>query len=88
MNAEYAIRIARKHVGNGAAMESSARLCLQDAIELQAAIDTAHKACKERVQAMQELRENPQVALMIEKNKGYMMAMEDVTEMLYGHKIF
>ena len=56
--------------------------------ELQAAIDTAHKACKERVEAMQEQRENPQVALMIEKNKGYMLAMEDVTEMLYGHKIF
>lgn len=36
MNTEGAIRLARKHVGNGAAMESSARLCLQDAIELHA----------------------------------------------------
>lgn len=32
--AEKAIRLARKHVGNGAAMESSARLCLSDALEL------------------------------------------------------
>ena len=32
--AEQAIRLARKHVGNGAAMESSARLCLSDALEL------------------------------------------------------
>ena len=31
------IVLARKHVGNGAAMESSARLCLQDAVELHAA---------------------------------------------------
>lgn len=33
MNAANAIIIARKHVGNGAAMESSARLCLQNAIQ-------------------------------------------------------
>ena len=32
--AEKAIRLARKHVGNGALMESSARLCLSDALEL------------------------------------------------------
>lgn len=31
--AENAIRLARKHVGNGAAMESSARLCLSDALD-------------------------------------------------------
>jgi hypothetical protein len=31
---------------------------------------------------------NPQVALMIEKNKGYIMALEDVTELLYSRKIF
>ena len=30
--AEKAIRIARKHVSNGAVMESSARSCLADAI--------------------------------------------------------
>lgn len=29
------IILARKHVGNGAAMESSARLCLEDAVKLQ-----------------------------------------------------
>lgn len=30
--AEKAIRLARKHIGNGAQMESSARGCLADAI--------------------------------------------------------
>ena len=34
MSTETLIRIARKHVGNGAEMESSARLCLQDAVKL------------------------------------------------------
>ena len=36
MNTNNVIILARKHVGNGAAMESSARLCLADAIALQA----------------------------------------------------
>jgi len=34
MNTEQAIVIARKHVGNGAQMDSSARLCLSDAISI------------------------------------------------------
>jgi hypothetical protein len=34
MNTENAIILARKHVGNGASMESSARLCLADAVAL------------------------------------------------------
>lgn len=34
MKAEQIITLARKHVGNGAAMESSARLCLADAVKL------------------------------------------------------
>jgi len=34
MNADKVIILARKHVGNGAAMESSARLCLSDAVAL------------------------------------------------------
>ena len=34
MTAAQTIVVARKHIGNGAAMESSARLCLKDAIEL------------------------------------------------------
>jgi len=33
MNTEIVIRLARKHLGSGA-MESSARLCLSDAINL------------------------------------------------------
>lgn len=32
MNASKIITLARKHVGNGAVMESSARLCLGDAL--------------------------------------------------------
>lgn len=36
MNTDKVIILARKHVGNGAAMESSARLCLADAVSLQA----------------------------------------------------
>jgi hypothetical protein len=36
MNTNDVITLARKHVGNGAAMESSARLCLEDAVKLQA----------------------------------------------------
>lgn len=35
MNANDAIILARKHIGNGAAMDSSARLCLTDAVALQ-----------------------------------------------------
>ncbi len=32
MSAEKAIRLARKHVGRGAEMDSSARACLADAV--------------------------------------------------------
>jgi len=34
MNASQVIVLARKHVGNGAAMDSSARMCLADAVSL------------------------------------------------------
>ena len=42
--AEHAIRLARKHVGNGAAMESSARLCLAEAFDRMetGSYDSAH----------------------------------------------
>lgn len=33
MNANKALILARKHIGNGAVMDSSARACLADAIE-------------------------------------------------------
>jgi hypothetical protein len=33
MNYREVVNLARKHVGNGAEMESSARLCLSDAVE-------------------------------------------------------
>ena len=39
MNTNEVIILARKHIGNGAAMDSSARLCLADAIALQNAGD-------------------------------------------------
>lgn len=37
MNAFQVIELARKHANNGAAMQSSAQLCLRDAEALQAA---------------------------------------------------
>ena len=33
MNVQKAIILARKHIGNGAAMESSARFCLAEAVD-------------------------------------------------------
>lgn len=36
MNSHQVIELAKRHVDNGAAMASSARLCLDDAIALQA----------------------------------------------------
>ncbi len=56
--------------------------------ELQAELDHAWRISQERINSMREQISNPQVALMIEKNKGYMMALEDVTEILYSRKIF
>ena len=56
--------------------------------QLQASIERAHHDCSDRIESMKEQAHNPQVALMIEKNKGYLMALEDVTELLYGHRIF
>lgn len=47
--ANTAIKLARKHVGNGAEMESSARLCLSDAINRfdEDQMDSAHwHACR------------------------------------------
>jgi hypothetical protein len=40
MNANKVLEIARKHVGNGAAMESSARLCLADAVAMRDTAET------------------------------------------------
>lgn len=40
MNASQTIIKARKHIGNGASMDSSARLCLADAVALYDAGDT------------------------------------------------
>lgn len=34
MNVSQVIILARRHIGNGAAMDSSARLCLEDAVSL------------------------------------------------------
>jgi len=55
---------------------------------LQAKLDEMHAQHRENIAAMQEASANPQVALMIEKNKGYIMALEDVVELLYSRKIF
>lgn len=42
VNAQTAITLARKHVGNGGTMDSSARLCLADAIALYDRGEHAH----------------------------------------------
>ena len=55
---------------------------------LQSDIDQAWTVSKQRIADMQEQSSNPQVALMIEKNKGYMMALEDITDMLYSRRVF
>lgn len=55
---------------------------------LQSAIDHACNVSRQRIEEMKSQSQNPQVALMIEKNKGYIMALEDVTELLYGHRVF
>jgi len=55
--------------------------------ELQAQIDALFNQSKERVEAMMDQAENPQVAAMIQKNRGYMMALQDVTELLYTCRI-
>jgi hypothetical protein len=46
MTLDQILAAARKHVGNGAAMESSARLCLADAVSLKDQGDFKH--AKER----------------------------------------
>jgi hypothetical protein len=55
---------------------------------LQAEIDKAWAEAKQRIADMQAQKDHPQIALCIEKNKGYAMAMEDVVSLLYSHKIF
>jgi hypothetical protein len=50
-------------------------------------IDCAWKASKSRIESMESESHNPQVKAMIDTNKGYMRAMEDVTDMLYGLRL-
>jgi hypothetical protein len=56
--------------------------------ELQTQIDAWFNQSRERVESMMDQAHNPQVAAMIEKNRGYMMALQDVTDLLYNRKIF
>jgi hypothetical protein len=50
-------------------------------------IDCAWNASKGRIESMQSESHNPQVKAIIDKNRGYMLAMEDVTDMLYGLRL-
>jgi hypothetical protein len=50
-------------------------------------IGCAWKASKGRIESMQSESHNPQVKALIDTNKGYMRAMEDVTDMLYGLRL-
>lgn len=55
---------------------------------LQSEIDIKHKERKDWIESMSPAAGNPQIAKMIEKNRGYILALEDITEMLYSRKIF
>jgi hypothetical protein len=55
---------------------------------LQSAINDAWSVSQQRIETMQPEREHPQIALCIEKNRGYMMALEDITQLLYANKVF
>jgi hypothetical protein len=50
-------------------------------------IDCAWGASRDRIESMQSESHNPQVKALIDTNKGYMRAMEDVTDMLYGLRL-
>lgn len=55
---------------------------------MQPKLDAAFNECRQRIADMESQKEHPQIALCIEKNRGYMMALSDVTEMLYAGKFF
>ena len=55
---------------------------------LQTAIDQEYNVCKNRIWELQLQKDNPNAALMIEKNRGYMLALEDVTTLLYSNKVY
>lgn len=50
-------------------------------------LERAKQVSEDRIASMREQAHNPQVALMIEKNKGYVMAMEDALDVLRGARI-
>jgi hypothetical protein len=50
-------------------------------------IDCAWRASRDRIESMQSESHNPQVKAMIDTNKGYMRAMEDAKDMLYGLRL-
>lgn len=50
---------------------------------IKALIDQYWNERNQAVEAMEPQKNNPQIALMIEKNKGYIMALEDITDFLY-----
>lgn len=55
---------------------------------LRAAIEFAwHKSAK-RIDEMRPQRRKREVALLIAKNRGYQLALEDVTDLLYAHKVY
>ena len=51
-------------------------------IHINKTLNHAIDIAKERLIAFEPIKQNPQVALMIEKNKGYIMAMEDIRDTL------
>ena len=56
-------------------------------IAIQSAIDHAYNVSKDRIAGM-TVHGGLGDAMMIEKNRGYMMALEDVTDLLYANGVF
>lgn len=55
---------------------------------IQEFIDSRFREAQSRVEALTPEQANPQVALMVEKNRGYMLALQDVTAALYANRVF
>jgi hypothetical protein len=51
-------------------------------------LDARAIECRERIQSQLAESTNPQVAAMLNKNQGYLMALEDIADLLHSRKIF
>jgi hypothetical protein len=54
--------------------------------DIQSRIEKLWDDTKHNIIAMDDQKHNPQVALMIEKNKGYLLALEDIMQLCNARK--